>query len=688
MEKGRKLPAFGLFSLLTVCGVFCAALYSRFSASVPDLLSFAAAQAAAAAAGVLAVFFAPRCDADSAEKDRSFSPEGVPLAVCLMLLAAARLSEFALFLGTFTHMSLRFAGFVAALLAVSLSAARRGISAVGRCACVLFAASAVVGVTGCVLLSCHSSYGLSGQTITAAPLLRSAALTASQLTPLAAVFAFPEAYSEKSSRVSLALGCIAAPAFAALLSLLSLSAIGRASLLTDFPFYTAAQAVGVGAVKRLDVLFLCARNWGAFLLMSLLFCSSRELFKRRSGERIADVLTAAGAALAGGCAYLSLRFDACRRVILSPWLTLSAVALALFVIPLIRRISTGRPARLAALLLAVSLAAFTLGGCEKVQLQDRMIVKGVGIDKSSGQYLVTVQYLDNYSDGDKQENKAVSVIGGSVSEALGRLKDSTGSEPFFGQTSAFIIGSETARDDLYPALTYFLKYSEVRPTARFYLSETTALELLTAKNDGKLVPIDHMTAISPSGSDDDRFTLLRFINSLQSPTDTPCAAVLGMCEGDIRLSTVAYLPPGRVNMLSDEDYLAYCLLTGLDSEAVVRAGNCSCEVVRCKAKGTVTPGGERAHVELQCDIRLSTLENDGLTNGELSALFSRELTDRLEASARSVINGSGCDIYEAGRSLTAKETRAAVNGGYEDLLRGADVTVTAKCEVTQAKALR
>ena len=694
MKEREKGFVYALVGVLSLGSYFSAGMYSRFTAGVPDLLTFAAAQVFVfVGAALFGVFCLNPKSAPHSAFCRAASALG------LALLAASQLAQFALFLGTFTHPSLRFWGFMAAFIAACVLTARRGRRAVFRSGALFFTVNVLIWIWGGFVLAVNAELDKASLAVNLSDLPGTAALTFCRLAPLPALLAFPEARTKKTGVVVAVWGGVSS-AFAALIAVLSFGVLGGSESLCVFPFYTAAQAVGMGELRRLDVFFLCARNVGAFVLISLLFCAIGSLF-RGSGELVKSEgneeegarpfsvqLVCAAASFAA--VYAAVEFEPFCALLLSPWTTLLVSVFTLFIVPLLGRISfKWKRTAPAALLLSVCLAFPALSGCEKVQLQDRMIIKGVGIDKSGGKYLVTVQYIDNYSDGDKQVNKVVSVTGGSVSEALGRLKDSTGSEPFLGQTEAVIIGSETAKGDLAPTMSYFMSYSELSPTTRLYLSETTALELLGFSQEGELLPIDHITSISPSARNDARFTLIDFTNSLLNRTDTPCAAMLGVSGGSVRLSTVAYLPPGRVGKLDENEYLAYSLLLGLDSEAVINEGGASCEVVRCKTKLEALPEGEGLRLCADCRPELSVLENPRrLSNAELERVFSDKLSRIICDSVYAITIQDGCDICGFGKTLPPSYPAAQNEADYAAVLSRSKLTVNVSCRVTEAKALR
>ncbi len=695
MEGTARIPAFGVFSALTLCSVFPLSMYSCHSADSIDLAAFSLSQLV-----LLPIMLVSAGVILSVGKKRAKIPTRLPLLfravflIAFLWVTAYLLTEFSLFLSSFTHLGLRFFGYIAALLILCTLAAKKGIAAVCRCAVVFFIINALLDVLCLSALSTRVQLDSVFQTVPdSRSLINSSALSLTQLAALPVFAVFDESLPQRG-RTPLFAWAVISSAFGVAASVLSAGALGSYARLVRFPFYTAAQTVGIGAFRRIDVVFLCARITGVFLMISLLLCAVYRLCETEKSRRVSSALPVAFAAAVGVVTFAALEFRFVCGIVLDRRLIAAAVLLLLLPLPLaafLSKLAKRKKAVGAAVLAACVLVCTTvMSGCDKVQLQDRMVIKGVGIDEKNGEYLVTVQYIDNYSDGDKQSNKVISVTGTSVGEAIGALKDSSGSEPFLGQNSAVILGRETAAGDLTALLDYFVRYSESRPTARLYVGENTALELLTFSQNGEVVPIDHLTSISPSGvRNDGRFTVMSLENELLSPTDTPVVSVLGIDDGEVRLASAAYLNSGA-NLLDKDDYLAYCLLCGIDSESVITVSGVSCEVTRCSADADASLDEGKLRFDVSCKPQLSVLENSrGISNEEIERMFSAYLTEKLGAGAKKMLVENGCDIYGFGRKLGVYDvSRFSGKQQYSDALKTADINISVPCRVVTAKALR
>lgn len=670
-----ELTSFGLFAAMMMCSVFSGQMYSGYVGEI-SLPAFALSQAAVALIGVTGVFIFPKT------RQKTRRAETAVFLISLLWLTVVPLTQFALFLASFTHLSARFFAYIAALLVLCVFSAKKGIAVLSRCAALFFIAAGALDILGLIMLSFRfSPDNIAIRGIEPTRIFAAFSLALTELLPLPLILCFESSLPSRP-RKPLFLWSVLSPAFTGLSAVLSLGALGKYSEYVKFPFYTASQTIAAGAFRRLDVIFLCTRILGVFMLTAVCLAAVGTIGDELRLPRISYIY----ASLIFAAVTLAVIFWRFRGVLLDSRLILAAVIITL-ILPISRiriRSSKRRTVKAAAAGLGVCIILTSFSGCRKVQLQDRMIIKGVGIDEKDGEYLVTVQYIDNYSDGDKQENRVLCVSGSTISEAVTAIKDSTGSEPFLGQNSALVIGSDTAEKNLGALLDYFVRYSESRPTVRLYISQTTAYELLTFSRDGKLAAIDHLTSISPSGSQNDNlFTVLSMTQQLSFATDTPTAAVLSINADAVRLFSVAYISDNTLHTLDSDSYLAYCLLLGLDSESVITVGGVSCEVTKCKSDLTAKSGGS---LELGARVRpqLSVLENhSGMTDSQIESAFSDYLTTLIASALEEMINENGCDIYGFGRKLRGGFTR----GEYREMLSTAEISADVRCSVSQAKGL-
>lgn len=662
MEISEKLPRFGLFAVTYVSGVYAAMMFSPYVSGGTSLADFSLSQAAVLVISLFLIRFVLHREA--------FVNMKITVSLFSIYACAVLLSELTLFLSSFTHESFRMVSFIAAMTIAAVVVARRGIFAVCRCGVIFFMINGVIGILGLTLLILRVRPENFIQPPHAA---RFCPAAFAELFAIPALYVFPREMP-KGAKKPLIFFSVMTAGFAAVMSAVSLGALGLYSETVRFPLYTAAQTVGVGTFQRLDVLFLCARIIGLFTAMSFHFAA----VERSAGKTVQT----AGACAVFAAAFLSLGFSRFREVLLDGKLAAAAVLIAVFLPALI---SAAAHRRIRAAVPAVLALCIVLTGCSKVQLEDRLIIKGMGIDETNGGVRLTVQYLDNYSDGDRQENKVISTNGETISDAVGRLKDCTGSEPFLGQNAVVIFGMDSVDSVMRSSLDYLTSYSESRPTARVYLAEKSAEEILTFEKDGALIAADRIVGISPSSAPyDNLFTVMSLKNAVSDETVTPVMAVIDVKEDNIRLTTAACINGADVSELDSGEYLTFCLLRGLDSESVITKDDISCEVDRCKTdiSGQIRDG--KMYINIKCRPTVSVLEERyGRSEDEIEEVLTEKLQAVVRRSIEDISINNGVDFCNLIRAFRGDEREL-----FSQLLPESFIDIDLNVRVSEAKALR
>lgn len=660
MDTSEKLPRFGLFSAMCVSGVYAAMMFSQYVSYGASLADFSLSQAAVFVFSIIFIRFV---------LSRGIHGN-ITTAVFSLYACAVLLSEMTLFLSSFTHAGIRMMSYIAAVTIGALVVSRRGIFAVCRCAVIFFMINGVIGILGMTLLALRVR---SDNFIQIQNTARFCPAAFMELFSLPALYVFSREMPKGAKRPLIFYSVITA-GFSAVMSAVSLGTLGAYSYAVRFPLYTAAQTVGIGTFQRLDVLFLCARIIGLFTALSFHFAAVEKV----AGRTVQTV----GAGAVFALSFISLGSVRFRAVLLDGKVAAAAVIAAVFMPFIIPALSRRRVRAAAA---AVLVMCIILSGCSKVQLEDRLIIKGMGIDEINGGVRLTVQYLDNYSDGDRQENKVISTEGKTISDAVGRLKDSTGSEPFLGQNAVVVFGMGAVGERMKASLDYLSSYSESRPTARVYLAEKSAEEILTFEKNGTLIAADRIVGISPSSAPyDNLFTVMSLKNAVSDDTATPVMAVIAVQDDNIRLKTAACIKGGELKLLDGGEYLTFCLMRGLDSESVITMDDVSCEVERCKTdiSGQINDGV--MYINIKCRPVLSVLEERrGRSDEEITIIMTRKILDEMKRSIAKISINEGVDFGAFVRAFRGDDRVI-----FKEMLTGAVVDIDLNVRISEAKALR
>ncbi len=678
MGKVKTVTSFQLFSMIFISIIFYAMMYSSYFVREPDLLMMSTA--AFLSFAVLLTMSVPLfLFAEHSSKNNiiQYVQSKKPILsgtfsfiyiIYFVYAAVVSLISFSLLLSNFINPGLSFAIFFILAIICCYYAAYKGITGIGRASTVFFILISISIVIVCVSLFSririlNYSYVFSEDFN---GLWENTFYLSGQASAIPAIFLFVHKIKNNVKKTVIT-SIAVSMSVVFVLSLIAFGVLGEYFYKTPYPFYTSTQLIEVGAFQRLDVIFLAHWTVGMFVNVSISLAALRETVQSSFSAKKAKILNPTFAFIIVIFAFVSIKNSNIINIITDVRLIIIMFLSAGFIFPLTavlimgKKKLSGTTAKTVAVSVAVLMIFPLFSGCQKTQIQDRLIIKGIGIDKVGEEYAVTVQYVDNYSDGDKQSNKCLQVKGKSIGEAVGNIKNSSGNEPFLGQNSAMIIGWDTARKDIDTMLDYFIRYSDARPTVKLYLSKTTAEDILTLSVSGELIPIDHMTAISPSNSETDNlYTILDFINLSQSSTDTPTLPVLEVDQNTVKLLGAAAVSnySDELFLLNEEDYIAYKTLIGIDDGTVLSFDGVSGKVTDCKTNIYANETSGTLNFNAVSELAVTILENpDNVSNSEIERLFGKKLTEQANRSAEKMLREKGMDIYRFGRHLMFEDSK-------------------------------
>ncbi len=139
-----------------------------------------------------------------------------------------------------------------------------------------------------------------------------------------------------------------------------------------------------------------------------------------------------------------------------------------------------------------------LTGCEPVRtinLQNRAIVQGVGVDWENGQYVVTMQIFSPEGSGgqtivdpSKENAKIITCKGSSVAEAVENSALSQGKDFYLGHNRILILSQEVVEQPLWGLLSYFVNSLDSRPDISMLVTSGKAADILSTGISQSILP--------------------------------------------------------------------------------------------------------------------------------------------------------------------------------------------------------
>lgn len=176
---------------------------------------------------------------------------------------------------------------------------------------------------------------------------------------------------------------------------------------------------------------------------------------------------------------------------------------------------------------------FFIAGCSNIeQLDDKMIIHGVGIDRVENTFELTIQQFSVTGSNEKEEGaQVVKTKGNSLMDAFSDLSLQTGKTPMFSQNLVLAIGEETAYNGISDILDFFVRYYESRPTVKIIIVKGKAESVLSFKKDDKLIMAKDIMAITESERINSKVmssNIFQFVVALKNSTLDPIASIVSV----------------------------------------------------------------------------------------------------------------------------------------------------------------
>lgn len=340
------------------------------------------------------------------------------------------------------------------------------------------------------------------------------------------------------------------------------------------------------------------------------------------------------------------------------------------------------------LLILLSVITMSFSGCNgsigDLELKNRLIIQGVGIDKGeNGELSISVQALNtdissNPSSGDSPSEivKYFTVTGPSVSQALDVLSEKTGKDPLLSQNRIVVFGKDFAKEGIAAYLDDFIRSSENRETVIVAIADEKAEDIIFADLGEGIIPARHVEQIMMSSS------------SNIDIIDTQVYELINHIKGD---GSAGFMPVLKTEKEEDKDVVsvistAVFLEDKYDSEVdrditegiewvidEVKKGkfsftyndeyNVTVNIIKSDTKVSVKIKDGKPHYTVKVKAFVDCSEiNDSIFNKKNSETIDsitkeceKEIKNRIEKSIDECIIKNGYDVFGFGKRLMRSE---------------------------------
>ena len=332
--------------------------------------------------------------------------------------------------------------------------------------------------------------------------------------------------------------------------------------------------------------------------------------------------------------------------------------------------SKKRVYKLIGIFLAGVLVLLAASSRNYIELHERLIIQGLGIDRTEQGYKVSVQALKT-----TEEEKIELLIteGDTVYDALNNLSLQIGKVPLYTHNIMVVIGRSAAEHGLDDVLDFFVRYHEARPTESVFMARDTAGELFAHQEDGQytlLKDIDESAHARQYNSQLVQVEVMDVINDLYRRSNSAHLPILSLEDGKIQeVGTGIFEGEKLKETLSLEQtrgLMATLNKLEVGTEVVQLSDDISVtmQYFDCKSRieTEIKDGKPVFTVKVQCKANISQMDHpiedqmDAHVYPELEQAVSAKLQEQIESAIQWAVIDNQCDVFGFGNALLRQQT--------------------------------
>lgn len=454
-----------------------------------------------------------------------------------------------------------------------------------------------------------------------------------------------------------------------------------------FPIYEAATAGEFGIFRRLDAFYIGMWTAGLFVKVALFLylsaCSFAKSFHNKTERRwifpLAFVILVA-TLLFKMFDFNSILFDKNLWIAIT-LLTAAAIPLVL----LICRLKVKRKQQLISVLLigACLLGMGSMSGCSAVQLSEKLIIQGLGVDYDTDGCHLTMIVLDTEKGNEDEVTKLMYADGKTITEAFANAENAYGQEIMLSH-NLFIIMNETAAQNCNEVMAYFRNNPEARDTVALFIEKNSAGAFISKTIEEFQYLAESIFSLSMNGikgEENLQCTIVDFVVS-QTGIKDACIPVVEAGEAYAAVIGAGVFKNNQLKgYLNVREVQGFLLSTGNASGLtadVITENNQSVSYHIKSEACTIQALAENEQVSFVLDIQIVL---DSHFSPENVSLVRHAVEENIQAVIKKSLQEYGCDIFGFKQTLkNAHPSFYKTHDNIDDFIQNSDIKIN--CTIT------
>lgn len=455
-----------------------------------------------------------------------------------------------------------------------------------------------------------------------------------------------------------------------------------------FPIYEAAVVGEFGVFRRLDAFYIGIWTAALFAKVSLfLYLSARSFAKSfRSKSERGWIFPIAFVILITSLIFQTFDFNS---ILFDKnlWLALTLItAAAIPLILLICRLKPRRKRRLmSVLLMGVCLfSMISMSGCSTVQLSEKLIIQGLGVDFDKDGCHLTMIVLDTEKGNEDEVTTLLSADGKTIEAAFANAENAYGQEIMLSH-NLFIIMNEAAAQNANTVIDYFLNNPESRDNVALMIEKESAGKFISKTIEDFGYSAESLSTLSMNGIQGEtyvRSAIMDFVVSKTGVLDL-CVPIVQAGEAYAAIQGAGVFKNGQLRgYLNTQEFQGYLLATGSGTGLMAEIDNDNGETLSYRIQSeecTIKVSAQNESVSFTLNIDISL---DSHFSSENTALVRQAVEEKIQSAVQKALRDYECDIFRFKQTL--KNANPSFYKSYNNvidlLIQNSDVKIN--CTVT------
>ncbi|MDP4120639.1 MAG: Ger(x)C family spore germination protein [Bacillota bacterium] len=323
-------------------------------------------------------------------------------------------------------------------------------------------------------------------------------------------------------------------------------------------------------------------------------------------------------------------------------------------------------------------------GCgQDTKLDEKLIIEGIGIDISNGNYYISIQAMNTQqSEAANSNGIVIGATGQTILDAMTNAVQKTGKSLLYSQNLFIILSEKACKNSLTDPLNFFIRYFQSRSSVDVFISKVPAQDIMSAESAQSIELL--VNAEERSGRVI-RSSLINIISAERNTTSDPRIPVLTLEKKknitNVTTDGTAVFSKNKfAGYLNNDETLGALFILGKANNAATVCNGMSCYIDNSKSKVSVSVINGKITYTIDVNAQCNAFDTKKtIYDYDVRNAFQNRIYNLITEAINKSVGDYSADIFEFGKLLLQKEP-AKYNSisNFSDALKNASFDISVK----------